>query len=101
MKEEFIKAYSILFLEAKSLKEASFKLSNQKFDLILIDQDINNLKVYEFIKDLIDNKYYRGQDFLLLSSQLTQSDLIELAKLKLKKVLLKPIDFNHLATLIK
>lgn len=85
---------------AHSIIEANQKMSNQYFDLLILDNHFPNKSGIEFIKQLKARQLFKMPKIVFVSGALSNEDLLDLIFLDIKNILVKPFSRNKLLALI-
>jgi len=81
---------------AENALQANQKLSNQKFDVMIIDQLMPGKTGLELIEQLNRVPKYSKMKYLLISGCLQKEDVISALQLGVKHVLVKPFSHSQL-----
>ena len=76
--------------------DASYKLNNQKFDLIVIDLHLPKMDGMKLLKLLIRNDLIDPETVLMISGFFEPSVIQEASTLGLKNFIVKPFDKNSI-----
>lgn len=89
-------------IKAKDGSEASKKLANQKFSLILLDINMPKKSGVDIIKELTDKNHPNSLDsVVIVSGELNKTVLAEAMKNGVKTFLVKPFDEDQFIERVK
>lgn len=94
-------AKHITLITAGDTAQASFKLENDDFDLVLVDKNLPTRSGLEFIKGLRNSLKYRKMKIILLSGSLNNDDVLFAVENKVNDVLVKPFKYVQFHEKIK
>lgn len=94
-------AKHITLITAGDTAQASFKLENDDFDLVLVDKNLPTRSGLEFIKGLRSSLKYRKMKIILLSGSLNNDDVLFAVENKVNDVLVKPFKYVQFHEKIK
>ena len=83
-------------IKAKDGFDGLMKIQNQTFDLIICDNQMPKKTGIDLVSDLILQKKYSPNKFILISGEFTKEEVSRVIELKISSVLAKPVDFNRL-----
>ena len=79
-------------ISARDGVDASHKLQNQKFGVILLDVNLPKKNGIELLKQIASQHHNRVQSVIMISGELDKQKIAEAVKLGLKHILIKPFD---------
>lgn len=91
-----MKGDDVICVMASDTQQASLKLSNQEFDLILIDNVMPGKKGIDFAVHLRKSMKYSRVPIILMSGALQQEDVLMAIDAGLKDILVKPFSLKQL-----
>lgn len=86
------------FVIAKSSMEATQKLSNQEFDLIVSDLQLEKRSALEFIERVRSQPKYYNVKFMVVSGCVTREATFRLMRLGVRHILVKPFTARQILT---
>lgn len=81
---------------ANNVLQATQKIQNQYFDLIIVDHAMPGKSGIEFIHNLIVQPKYFGVHFLLISGALKRDDVLTAMRLGINNIMVKPFSREQL-----
>lgn len=88
-------------VQAENGIDASIKLRNQKFDIIISDIQMPKKDGISFLADEISLKTINPNNVIVLSGSFDGPKIKDLVSLGIKKIIVKPISFDKVKGLIK
>lgn len=88
-------------VQAENGIDASIKLRNQKFDIIISDMQMPKKDGISFLADEISLKTINPNNVIVLSGSFDGPKIKDLVSLGIKKIIVKPISFDKVKGLIK
>lgn len=86
----------IIVVSSNDVREGQFKLENQDFDLVLIDQFINGKTGLDFISQMRRTLKHSNKKFVLMSGALGTQEVAQAINLGITDILVKPFPLKHL-----
>jgi two-component system chemotaxis response regulator CheY len=87
-------------VQAENGIDASIKLRNQKFDIVLSDIQMPKKDGISFLADEISLKTINPQNVIVLSGSFDGDKVRDLVSLGIKKIIVKPLSFDKVKLLI-
>ena len=92
--EDFLGEMNLSTVPASTLSEARYKLNNEKFDLMILDYNIEKTTCNPLIKTIKSMKgLNKDSPILLITGEINKSQFLEIAP-KLNGALMKPFDLK-------
>lgn len=88
-------------VQAENGIDASIKLRNQRFDIIISDMQMPKKDGISFLADEISLKTINPNNVIVLSGSFDGPKVKDLVSLGIKKIIVKPISFDKVKVLIK
>ncbi len=85
---------------ANTILEANQKMSNQHFDLVILDNHFPGKSGIEFLKQLKSRQLFKMPKIIFVSGALSNENLLDLIFLDIKNILVKPFSRNKLLAMI-
>tara|TARA_R110002072_G_scaffold534_5_gene3752 strand:+ start:9501 stop:9896 length:396 start_codon:yes stop_codon:yes gene_type:complete len=92
---------SIQCVQAFDTAQATFKIDNQHFDLIIIDKNLPGKSGLEFVKQLRRTMRHQRKKIILVSAALEREDVLFAVNHNIQEVLVKPFTFAQLMEKVK
>lgn len=80
-------------ISAGDTTQASFKMENDEFNLIIVDKNLPTRSGLEFISQLRKMPKYTKMKIILLSGSLTNSDVLFCVENKVSDIIVKPFKY--------
>lgn len=95
---DFLKKLGIFkyVIEAENGIDATAKLENQEFNIIICDNNLPKKRGIDIIKHSIEIKNISKDKFILISGELSNDDVSAVLKYGIKYILVKPFSFKQL-----
>lgn len=86
---------------ALDTSQALFKLENQEFDLVFIDQNLPGKSGLDFVRQLKSHIKHQNKKVILMSGGLQRDHVLAAVELGIKEMLVKPFTFAQLMEKLK
>lgn len=99
----FIKigAKKISCVTANDVTQALFKIDNQEFDLVFIDQKLPSKSGTDFIRTVRTSMKHRNLKIILMSAALEKEDILTAMEMGVSQVMVKPFTFAQIMEKLK
>lgn len=86
---------------ANDATQALFKLENQDFDLLLVDQNLPGKSGVDFVRQLRKMMKHASVKVVLMSAVLSKDDVQAALQVGIDDILVKPFTFSQLITKVR
>ncbi|MCP4912393.1 MAG: response regulator [Oligoflexia bacterium] len=83
-------------VQAHDTAQATFKIDNQHFDLVIVDKNLPGKSGLEFVRQLRRTLRHQGKKVILVSAALEREDVLFAVKHNIQEILVKPFTFAQL-----